>query len=83
MAVFRIAAAAGILLAFAPAETLKVVRAAFGMADEARQIQVREIKGSAGELALAYCKANPEICLDAARQAAGAAPQPQGKPARP
>jgi hypothetical protein len=80
MALFRIAAAAGLLLALAPEETLKVVRSAFGLAEEARQLQV-----PAGDAAAAYCKANPSVCLEAVRQAASVganaqAPQKSSKP---
>jgi hypothetical protein len=70
MALFRIAAAAGLLFAIAPEPTLRVARAALGMAEEAAAGQ-----GTAADVAINYCKANPQVCLDAARQASGTKPQ--------
>jgi hypothetical protein len=79
MALFRIAAAAGLLLALAPEETLKAARAAFGLAEEVRQLQI-----PAGDAAAAYCKANPGICLEAVRNAAGGGnPAHAQKPPKP
>ena len=66
MALFRMAAAAGLLFALAPEQTLHVVKTTFGLAEEARALQP-----VSAEAALNYCKANPGICADAARQAAG------------
>jgi hypothetical protein len=72
LALFRIAAAAGLLFALAPEPTLKVARAALGLAEETAAAQ-----GSPADAAINYCKANPQICLDAARQASAAkAPKP-------
>ena len=71
--------AAGLLFAFAPEESMKVARAAIGLAEEARQSQA-----SVSEQALAYCKANPSICLAAAKQAADASALPAStRPAKP
>jgi hypothetical protein len=66
MALFRMAAAAGLLFAFAPEQTLRVVKTTFGLAEEARALQP-----VSAEAALNYCKANPSVCADVARQAAG------------
>jgi hypothetical protein len=66
MALFRIAAAVGLLLALAPEQTLRVARAMVGMADEAKALQP-----VSAESVLSYCKSHPQVCADAARQAAG------------
>jgi len=65
MALFRISAAVGVLLVVAPEPTLRVARGLFGMADEAASA-----RPAAAEAALAYCRSNPDVCLDAARRAA-------------
>jgi hypothetical protein len=65
MALFRIAAAAGLLAALAPEQTLQAARAVLGMAEEAKASQM-----PSAEAAQAYCKAHPQICAEAARQAA-------------
>jgi len=64
MALFRIVAATGLLLAAAPEPTLHVVRAIFGMA-ETFPIS----KTEAAEAAVAYCREHPQTCLDVARKA--------------
>jgi hypothetical protein len=66
MALFRMAAAAGLLFAVAPEQTLHVVKTTFGLAEEARALQP-----VSAETALSYCKANPNVCADVARQATG------------
>ena len=71
MALFRMAAAAGLLFALAPEQTLNVVKTTFGLAEEARALQP-----VSAEAAMTYCKANPGICADAARQAAGLGSSP-------
>ena len=65
-------AAFGLLLAIAPEPTLGVVRQAFGIAEGAAPAQA----ATAGEAALAYCRANPDICIEAARRAAAPAAKP-------
>ncbi len=73
MALFRIAAAVGVLLALAPEQTLRVARGMVGFAEEAKALQP-----ASAESVISYCKAQPQVCADAARHAAGAA-----KPGRP
>lgn len=73
MALFRMTAAFGLLLAVAPEPTLQAVRQAFGLAEGAAPAQA-----ATAEAALSYCRANPEICVEAARRAV----QPQTKPTR-
>ncbi|MCA3563181.1 MAG: hypothetical protein IOC90_10705 [Methylocystis sp.] len=66
MALFRIAAAAGLLLAVAPEPTLGVLRSVFGIADAVPLSQ-----NAAAEAALAYCREHPRTCVDIARKAEG------------
>jgi tRNA G18 (ribose-2'-O)-methylase SpoU len=80
MSIFRIAAAAGLLFVLAPDETMKVARAALGLAEEAKSLQ-----SPAADVALSYCRANPSACADAVRQASGslASGLSQTAPAKP
>ncbi len=73
MALFRIAAAVGLLLVLAPEQTLRVARSMVGIADEAKALQP-----ASAESVINYCKAQPQVCADAARHAASAA-----KPGKP
>jgi hypothetical protein len=74
MALFRIAAAAGILLAVAPEPTIQVLRTIFGMAET-----LPLSKSAAAEAAISYCREHPQTCLDAARKAeASLATLPKG-----
>ncbi len=67
MALFRIAAAAGILLVVAPEQTRQAVASIFRGAEDARQaLPTRE---QAAEAALAYCRRNADACAAAARKA--------------
>jgi hypothetical protein len=65
MALFRIAAAVGLLLVLAPEQTLRVAKGMVGIADEAKALQP-----VSAESVISYCKAQPQVCADAARQAA-------------
>ncbi len=73
MALFRIAAAAGLLLVLAPEQTLRVAKGMVGIAEEAKSLQP-----ASADAVLTYCKANPQACADAARQAVTTAKS--GKP---
>jgi hypothetical protein len=64
MALFRIAAAAGLLFAVAPEPTIHVVRTMFGMAET-----LPIPKTAAADAAFAYCRENPQACLEVARKA--------------
>jgi Sec-independent protein translocase protein TatA len=67
LALFRIAAAAGILFVLAPEKTREAAVAIFRGAEEAKQaVPTRE---QVAEAALAYCRRNAEVCADAARKA--------------
>jgi hypothetical protein len=76
VAVFRIAAAAGLLLVLAPEQTRQAIASIFRGAEEARQ--AAPTKEQAAEIALSFCRQNPETCARAVRKAAVAE-----KPARP
>lgn len=78
MAIFRIAAAAGLLLVIAPEETTRVARGLLGLAQEAQSLQAQ-----VAETALQYCRANPSVCADVARQASSLALSPAAKSSRP
>jgi tRNA G18 (ribose-2'-O)-methylase SpoU len=67
MAILRIAAAAGLLLVLAPEQTLRVAKGMVGMAEEAKSLQ-----HASAETVMTYCRSNPQVCADAARQAAAA-----------
>jgi aryl-alcohol dehydrogenase-like predicted oxidoreductase len=73
MALFRISCAFGLLLAVAPDPTLQAVRQVLGMAEGAPAQAA-----SPSEAALAFCRAQPDLCLEAARRALQAP-----KPAKP
>ncbi len=64
MALFRIVAATGVLLAVAPEPTLHVVRTIIGMAET-----LPLSKSEAAEAAIAYCREHAQTCLDVARKA--------------
>ncbi|MGL4635256.1 MAG: hypothetical protein ACRCWF_04685 [Beijerinckiaceae bacterium] len=64
MAILRIAAAAGLLLAVAPEQTMEAARSMFGMASA-----VKEQHMPTAESAMAYCRKNPTVCAEAARTA--------------
>jgi hypothetical protein len=68
MAILRIAAAAGLLLVLAPEQTLRVAKGMVGMAEEAKSLQP-----ASAETVMTYCRTNPQVCTDAARQAVAAA----------
>lgn len=67
MAILRIAAAAGLLLVLAPEQTLRVAKGMVGMAEEAKSLQP-----ATTETVTTYCRTNPQVCVDAARQAVAA-----------
>ena len=69
MAILRIAAAAGLLLVLAPEQTLRVAKGMVGMAEEAKSLQP-----ASAETVMTYCRSNPQVCADAARQAVGTKP---------
>jgi hypothetical protein len=80
MAILRIAAAAGLLLVLAPEQTMDTARAMLGMAKA-----VKDEHMPSADAAMAYCKANPAVCADIARNAAnlsqpGSAPIKSPKP---
>jgi hypothetical protein len=76
VAVFRIAAAAGLLLVLAPEQTRQALASIFRGADDARQAMPS--KEQAAEIAFSYCRQNPDACARAVRKAAEV-----DKPARP
>ena len=78
MALFRVAAAAGLLLVLAPEETTRVARGLLGLAEEAKSLHA-----PAAETAIQYCRANPLVCADVARQASGMVAAPAAKSTKP
>lgn len=78
MALLRMTAAFGVLLAVAPDQTLDATRSILGMtgSEAARETAVARPAGA--EAALAFCRANAELCLETARRAAEVAVKPSG-----
>jgi hypothetical protein len=70
LALFRIAAAAGVLLVLAPEKTREAALAIFRGADEARQ--AAPTKEQIAETAMTYCRKHPEVCAEALRKAGAA-----------
>jgi hypothetical protein len=64
MALFRIAAAAGLLLAVAPDQTRQAIGALFRQAEDVQRAAPSPQDAAAA--ALAYCRENPEACMKAA-----------------
>jgi hypothetical protein len=74
MAIFRIAAAAGLLLVLAPEQSRQAIGSIFATTEQARAaVPTRE---QAVEAAMAYCRKNAEACMDMGRKAA----EIRGKP---
>jgi hypothetical protein len=70
LALFRIAAAAGVLLVLAPEQSRQAIGAIFGGArDAARAVPTGE---EAADAAIAYCRTHPDVCAKAVRKAAEA-----------
>jgi tRNA G18 (ribose-2'-O)-methylase SpoU len=67
MALFRIAAAAGLLLVLAPDKTRDAIGAVFRGAEGARE--ALPTKEQAAAAALAYCRQNAETCAAVAQKA--------------
>jgi hypothetical protein len=67
LALFRIAAAAGILIVLAPEQSRQAIAAIFSGAEDARR--ALPDPGQAADAALAYCRQNAEICAKAAHKA--------------
>jgi hypothetical protein len=70
VALFRIAAAAGLLLVLAPEETRKAVASLFQGAEDARRAVPSAEQ--AAEAAIAWCRREPEACAAVARKASEA-----------
>ncbi len=68
MAILRIAAAVGLLLVLAPEQTIRVAKGMVGLAEEAKSLQP-----ASAETVMTYCRTNPQVCADAARQAVAVA----------
>jgi citrate lyase beta subunit len=76
MAILRAATAAGLLFVLAPEESRQAVAAiVFGADDLRRSLPTRD---DAARAALAHCRAQPDLCAEAARKFGEAA----GHPAR-
>jgi hypothetical protein len=67
VALFRIAAAAGVLFVLAPEKTREAVGSIFRGAEDARH--AIPTKEQVAEAALAYCRKNPETCVQASQKA--------------
>jgi Sec-independent protein translocase protein TatA len=67
LAVFRIAAAAVVLLVIAPEKSRQAISAIFSGAEDARR--AIPSKEEVAATALAYCRRNPETCASAAQKA--------------
>ena len=65
MAILRIAAAAGLLLVLAPEQTMETARSMLGLAKSMKDQHL-----PSADVAMAYCRENPAICADVARNAA-------------
>lgn len=67
MALFRIAAAVGVLLVLAPEQTRTAIGTILSGAEETRKaLPTRE---QAADQAISYCRRNPEICAAVAQKA--------------
>ncbi len=79
MALFRMTAAFGLLLAVAPDQTLEATRSILGMAGGKVASEAASVRPASADAALAFCRANADLCLETARRAAGVAPRPAGR----
>ena len=77
MALFRMGAAFGLLLAVAPDQTLEATRKILGMAGES--VAHETAKPATAEAALAFCRSNADLCLETAKRAAGLSTRAPGK----
>ncbi len=76
MALFRMSAAFGLLLAVAPDQTLEATRSILGMAGSEAARETVAQRPAGADAALAFCRANAELCLETARRAAEVAARP-------
>jgi hypothetical protein len=79
MALFRMTAAFGLLLAVAPDQTMEATRSILGIAKDKVANESVDPGSTGAEAALAFCRANAELCLETARRAAGAAAKTAGR----
>ncbi len=79
MALFRMTAAFGLLLAIAPEKTLEVTRNVLGMASETVAGETAAVGPVSAEQALAFCRQNADLCLETARRAAAVAAKQPGR----
>ncbi len=78
MALFRMTAAFGLLLVVAPDQTMEATRSILGMAGDKVASETAAGPASA-EAALAFCRANADLCLETARRAAGVPAKPANR----
>ena len=79
MALFRMTAAFGLLLAVAPDQTLEATRGILGLAGDNVASETAAVRPAGAEAALAFCRAHADLCLETARRAAGGAAKPAGR----